>query len=64
MSGRARPRRLTWHDPAGDLLKWTYGLGVMATLGLLGQMVHDEHAQHPVPAPSPPVSQPDMPAGE
>ncbi|MFF4534308.1 hypothetical protein ACFY1P_34175 [Streptomyces sp. NPDC001407] len=61
MSGHARPRRrIVWYDLVGDVCKWAYGVGVVATLGLLGQLVHLEH-HHNAAAPNlPPVSVPDL----
>ncbi|MGW2364621.1 hypothetical protein ACWCZ5_03405 [Streptomyces sp. NPDC001667] len=64
MNDRARPRRrLAWYDPVGTVCKWTYGVGVVATLGLLGQLVRLEHHHNAVPNP-PPASVPDLPAEE
>lgn len=64
MRGRAQPRRrLVWYDPVGTVCKWTYGVGVVATLGLLGQLVRLEHHHNALPSP-PPTSVPDLPAEE
>ncbi|MFI9201630.1 hypothetical protein [Streptomyces sp. NPDC053048] len=61
MRGRAQPRRrLVWYDPVGTVCKWTYGVGVVATLGLLGQLEHHHNA---VPS-TPPASVPDLPPEE
>ncbi|MFI1183251.1 hypothetical protein ACH4UT_27405 [Streptomyces sp. NPDC020799] len=57
MTGHARRRRrIVWYDPVGDVCKWAYGLGIIATLGLLGQIVHHQTAQPTTPLPPRPAS--------
>ncbi|MEU1819953.1 hypothetical protein ABZ502_02305 [Streptomyces abikoensis] len=41
------------------MCKWTYGIGVVATLGLLGQIVQLEHHHDAAPN-RPPASVPDL----
>ncbi|MEX2985604.1 hypothetical protein [Streptomyces sp. C36] len=56
MTGQARPRRrIVWYDPVGDVCKWTYGLGIVATLVVLGQIVHHETVQTTAPLPPHPA---------
>ncbi|WP_338932768.1 hypothetical protein WEB32_30585 [Streptomyces netropsis] len=45
------------------MCKWTYGVGVVATLGLLGQLVRLEHHHNALPS-TPPASVPDFPPEE
>ncbi|MFF4408515.1 hypothetical protein ACFY1P_29725 [Streptomyces sp. NPDC001407] len=46
------------------IAKWTYGLGSVAALGLLAQIVGVEHAHNVVPSRPVPVATPDLPSEE
>ncbi|NVK78560.1 hypothetical protein [Streptomyces morookaense] len=54
------------YDPLGIACKWTYGVGIVATLALLGQIVrHDTvRTTTPLPPRPAPAVTADLPLGE
>ncbi|MFQ6197101.1 hypothetical protein [Streptomyces sp. NPDC000405] len=52
------------YDLVGTIAKWTYGLGSVATLGVLAHIVGAGHEHNVAPPRPAPVTTPDLPVEE